>query len=73
MIENHIIAKQVSDLMIDVCDRLDESVAVVEKGCSREEFLAYRKVIGTVIAEITLELQRPLYLRHPELKPRGFD
>jgi hypothetical protein len=73
LIENRVIAKQVSDLMSDVCGRLDESVAWVKDGCSHQEFLAYRKIMGTVIGEITLELLRPLYLRHPEIKPPGFD
>ena len=66
-------ARQVSELMLDVSGRLDESVATVSKNCPSEEFVAYRTAVGRILGEILLDVLNPLYAKHPVLKPRGLE
>ena len=69
MIKNEVIAKQISELMLEIGDRLDRSVAVVHENCSLEEFSVYRRIVGTLMDEILLSVLNPLYGEHPSLKP----
>lgn len=65
-------AKQISELMLDISGRLDESVAMVEKSCPTEEFNQYRRAVGKVLGGVLLEVLNPLYEKHPALRPEGF-
>lgn len=69
MIEDGVIAKHISDLMLDFAARLDESVKLVRTNCPAEEFEEYRRIVGTIMAEILLSVLNPLYVAHPNLKP----
>jgi hypothetical protein len=68
MIKNAEIARQISDLMIEIGGRLDGSVLVVQQRCSPEEFRVYRRAIGQVLGDM-LDILNPLYEEHPSLKP----
>lgn len=70
MIDNKNIASEVSNLMLQFGARLDESVARVEAECSATEFKSYRTAIGKVLGEMLFEVMNPIYLRHPDLKPK---
>ena len=72
MISNGELAKQISDLMLDVFCRLDESVTTVRQTCSPEEADAYSKAVGR-IAGPNVMLMEPIYERHPALKPLNWD
>ena len=69
MIANVSIARQISELMLGISQRLDESIVLVQKACPPEEFKAYRLAVGKILGEILLETLNPLYAQHPELKP----
>lgn len=71
MIADTITAKHVSELMLDISARLDESVAMVNKTCSPEEDATYRRAVGRILGDILLEVLNPLYAKHPALKPPG--
>lgn len=71
MIENEEVARQISDLMIEFGRRLDASVALVRDRGTPEEFQAYRRAVGKVMADMLLEIMNPLYAKHPNLKPTG--
>lgn len=73
MINDPAIAKQVSDLMVETLARLDRSTAMVMDVCPPEEFNAYRRAAGAVMAEIVLEILNPLYSMHPLLKPKEME
>jgi hypothetical protein len=73
VITNPDTAKHVSELMLDIGARLDESVALVMDQSPAEEFTLYRRAVGHIMAEILLEVLNPLYLEHPGLKPKEFD
>ena len=69
MISDPVIAKKISELMIETLARLDESTAMAMNACQPEEFKAYRRAAGAVMAEIASEILNPLYSMHPLLKP----
>ena len=69
MIGNVKTAEYVSKLLLDVNGQLNESVAVVESGCSADEFTAYRRCIGRLINSIFEDILEPIYIKHPTLKP----
>ena len=69
MIQDASVAKKISDVMIEILDRLDDSAAMVMESSSSEEFKVYRRAVGAAMGEIVLEILNPLYSMHPELKP----
>jgi len=66
-------AREISELMLDIFRRVDESVAVVKQSCSAEEAAAYQKATGRVVGAVVLDILEPLYERHPNLKPHNWD
>jgi hypothetical protein len=62
---------QVSELMLDISERLNQSVLAVQGAGSAEELAVYRHAVGRIMGEILLEVLNPLYARHPQLKPEG--
>ena len=46
MIKDEDIAKQISDLMLEFGAKLDESVNLVHKNCSKKEQYSYRRAVG---------------------------
>jgi hypothetical protein len=73
VIKNQLIARQVSDLMIEFSARLDGSILTVQEQCSPEEFKVYRLAVAKVLGEVLLEVLNPLYAEHPDLKPSRLD
>lgn len=69
MIERKEVAKEISDLMLEMGRKLDASVALVQERCGAREFDAYRRAVGRIMGEMLLQVMNPLYQRHPELKP----
>jgi hypothetical protein len=66
-------AKQISELMLDVFRRVDESVASVQETCPPEEAAAYKRAVGRVAGPIVMDVLEPLYKKHPGLKPSNWD
>lgn len=73
MISNANVAKQISDLMLELFRRVDESVAMVRETCTPEEAAAYQKAAGRVVGPIVMDVLEPLYAKHPVLKPHNWD
>ena len=76
MIQKKDIAKEISDLMVETHANFVESVMLVKKNCSNEEFETYRKKIGRIMGIIFTDIMNPIYKIHPELNPdekRGTD
>jgi len=73
MISDTDTAKQISDLMLDLFRRVDESIATIKTTCSPEEAAAYSKAAGRVACSIVMDVLEPLYQKHPSLKPRNWD
>jgi hypothetical protein len=73
MVSDSDAAKRISELMLDMFRRIDESVAVAKTTCSPEDAAAYQKASGRVASSIVMDVLEPLYERHPALKPSNWD
>lgn len=71
MIEREDVAAEVSKLMLEFAAKLDASVALVQARCAPEELQVYRRAVGGIMASMLLDVMNPLYLKHPQLKPKG--
>jgi hypothetical protein len=73
MLSNSDTAKRVSELMLDIFRRVDESVAMVKESCGGEEAAAYSKAVGKVAGAVVMDVLEPLYEQNPSLKPSNWD
>lgn len=73
MISNGETAKRISELMLDIFRRVDESVVMVRESCAEEEAAAYSKAVGKVAGAIVMDVLEPLYDKNPNLKPSNWD
>ncbi|HEV3061412.1 MAG TPA: hypothetical protein VGY48_24400 [Vicinamibacterales bacterium] len=73
MLSNSDTAKRVSELMLDIFRRVDESVAMVRESCGGEEAAAYSKAVGKVAGAVVMDVLEPLYEKNPSLKPPNWD
>ena len=73
MLSNPDIAKQISDLMMDIFIRVDESVRMVREACGSDEAALYRKATAGVVGAVVMDVLTPLYEKHPSLKPSNWD
>ena len=73
MISDSGLAKEISDLMLDIFRRIDESCATVRARCSADEASAYQKAAGRIAAEVVMDVLEPLYEKNPTLKPHNWD
>ncbi|WP_239374906.1 hypothetical protein [Snodgrassella gandavensis] len=73
MIENQVVAQNISDLLLKTTRELDESLLQVQGCCSENEFIAYRKVVAELMSIIYWDVLKYIYIRHPHLKPKELD
>jgi hypothetical protein len=59
--------------MLEVSGKIDESISIVRRECTSQEFEAYRKASAKVIDYILLEVLNPIYAAHPEMKPKTLE
>ena len=69
MITNRQSAKQISELMLDIFNRIEQSVKSVKRDCPEDEAAKYLLAVGKVAAAIVLDVLEPLYKSNPDLKP----
>jgi hypothetical protein len=72
MMKSPAVAKQISELMLDIFDRINQSVASTESECPAEEHAAYQRAAGKIISDIQQEVLLPLYAEYPALRPAGW-
>jgi hypothetical protein len=65
-------AKQISELMLDISDRISQFVASTKSQCSAEEHAAYQRAAAKVLATVQQEVLGPLYAEYPSLRPAGW-
>jgi hypothetical protein len=63
------IASQISSLMLEYGAKLDDSIGLVMETCSEEESKAYRAAVGNIMGSMLLDIMKPIYREHPDLKP----
>jgi hypothetical protein len=73
MIQNAEAAKYVSDLFLDINERLGLSLEKIEAACTPEEFQTYKRRLGTILYSTCEEILLPIYRKHPKLKPPAFE
>ena len=73
MISNLEAAKLISDSMLEICGKIEQSLDDVREISSPEDFAIYHKAVGKVVGPIIFEVLEPLYKEHPELKPPDWD
>jgi len=73
MISDPNTAKQISQVMLDVAGRLNESTALVKDHCSPEESKAYSRAVGPVLWQLFSEVLDPIFMKHPSLKPPNYE
>jgi hypothetical protein len=69
MIADYETAKYISDVLLDVNERLSESLKTVETRAPNHEYRIYSLAIGRIINWVFEAILEPIYMRHPSLKP----
>lgn len=72
MVKSSLVAKRINELMLDISDRICESVASTKSECSIDEQAAYERAAARVIASIEREVLSPIYAEQPALRPAGW-
>jgi hypothetical protein len=72
MIKETAVARQISEVLLEISGQLDRSIITVKERCPAEEFHTYRRAVGRILGEI-LDVLNPLYEEHPSLKPPQMD
>lgn len=72
VIKDPVVAKEISELMMDTFIRFSDSCHQVKERCRPEEYEAYVKAISKLVPGI-MDVMEPLYKEHPELKPPNWD
>ena len=63
------VAREISTLMLETTEKLDQSVRRMRAELPPAEFGTYGRAVGTILADIIMEVLDPLYAEHPDLKP----
>jgi hypothetical protein len=66
---NQDVAREISALMLETTEKLDRSVRRMQAQLPAAEFGTYGRAVGTILADIIMEVLDPLYAEHPDLKP----
>lgn len=69
MIANPETAKRISELLLGVNDRIEESVLVARQHCPPEEAKEYARAAGRLLMNVFDGILEPLYAEHPTLRP----
>jgi hypothetical protein len=58
--------------MLDISDRISQSVASTQSECPAEDHAAYQRAAAKILAAVQQEVLSPLYAEHPALRPAGW-
>lgn len=64
-------AQQISTLMLDVTEKLNESIVLAASDGNPDEAEYFKKTVGRIMGDLFIEIMRPIYKEHPDLKPPG--
>jgi len=73
MVKSPHAAQRISELMLDISARINESVDLIKSDCPGEEHAAYQRAAAKAVALLQQEILNPLYAEHPELRPKGWN
>jgi hypothetical protein len=63
------VAKELNDMMLSICARMDGSVRLMRDSSDRNEFDSYRKTIGSIMGLVYTDILSPIYKQYPLLMP----
>ena len=69
MIQDKETASKINDLMLEFSKKLNESALLVQQDCPDPEFQNYKKAVGYIMGRMFMDVMRPIYKDHPDLKP----
>jgi hypothetical protein len=69
MLSNKSTAAEVEKMLRECSDILNESIRRVMETCPEEEFKAYRRIIGRIMADVYLDVLQAIHRAYPELEP----
>ena len=72
MIKDALLAKQISDLMLDIAGRIDSSVASARSQYTPGDCAALQRAAAKVLSAIEREFLNPIFAEHPSLRPVGW-
>ncbi|MEQ1484661.1 hypothetical protein [Methyloglobulus sp.] len=72
MIKNKTVANNISALMLEISGQLDDSVAYVAENCDQDDLHNYRRVIGSIMGIIGIDILNNIYREFPEIKPEEY-
>jgi len=72
MIHDRDVAARLSNLMIEIAGKMNDSIRLVQQRCTEAEFQAYRRAASRVMGAVR-DVMNPLYEAHPDLKPEALD
>lgn len=72
MISDRALAQEVSACVSECTARLGALVKSAQAVCPESEYPRFRIAIQKVMREMMLEVIKPIYAQHPDLKPSGF-
>ncbi len=66
--ERHV-AEQALAALFDASVKMNTTLLLIQKECTEEEFLAYRKGTGLAMGYLYTEVIDPILREHPDLTP----
>jgi hypothetical protein len=72
MISDRALAQEVSACVGECSAKLGALVKSAQTVCTESEYPQFRLAIQKVMREMLLEVMKPIYAQHPDLKPPGF-
>lgn len=63
------VAAQIVPIMHKVTMEVDATIAFVQRECTEEEFIAYRRAAGRALGYLFTDIVRPIFKEHPDLIP----
>jgi hypothetical protein len=65
------VAEKIGILMLQINSKLNDSIAYVRDNCSQDEFETYKRSVGKIMGSILIEIENPIFEKHPSLMPDG--
>ncbi len=63
------LAERIVSMLHKVTMEIDETIAIVQKECTDEEFHEYRRAAGYAMGYLFTDIIRPIFQEYPELMP----
>jgi hypothetical protein len=73
LISDKQLARELTSRLLEASNTIERTVGLARESAPNEEFLAYRAGIAIVLEGMLWELLNPIFKRHPDIKPEGWE